>query len=133
MARTVAEDVLSKDPEFKLEENKAMAKFDALYRKTAKWDIEASLKKFSLGYSLNYFSVYEKVDAFFPVFIPSVKTFFERAGRGNLIQNIRFSYQMTQQSRLAILINNFTNEEYATRPGKMDPMRSFNVQLRIMF
>ena len=37
LARTVAEDVLSKDPEFKLEENKAMAKFDALYRKTAKW------------------------------------------------------------------------------------------------
>ncbi len=102
-------------------------------RKTAKWDIEASIKKFSLGYSLNYFSVYEKVDAFFPVFIPSVKTFFARAGSGNLVQNIRFSYQMTQQSRLAILINNFTNEEYATRPGKMDPMRSFNVQLRIMF
>ncbi len=37
LARTVAEEVLSKDPEFKLEENKAMAKFDALYRKTAKW------------------------------------------------------------------------------------------------
>ncbi len=37
LARTVAEEVLSKDPEFKLEENRAMAKFDALYRKTAKW------------------------------------------------------------------------------------------------
>ena len=37
LARTVAEEVLSKDPEFKLAENRAMAKFDALYRKTAKW------------------------------------------------------------------------------------------------
>lgn len=102
-------------------------------RTTAKWDIEGTWKNFSLGYSFNYYSVYEKIDPFFLVFTPSIKTFFERAGAGNLVQNVRISYQMTQQSRLAFIVNNFTNEEYATRPGKIDPPRSFNIQLRIMF
>jgi outer membrane receptor protein involved in Fe transport len=102
-------------------------------RKTAKWDIEGTWKKISIGYAFNYYSIYEKVDPFFLVFIPSFVTFFERAGKGDLVQNVRFSYQVTQQSRIAFLVNNFTNVEYATRPGKIDPPRSFNIQLRIMF
>lgn len=102
-------------------------------RTTAKWDIEGTWKKFSLGYSFNYYSIYEKIDPFFIVFTPSFQTFFDRAGRGNYVHNVRFSYQLTQESRIAFLINNFTNEEYATRPAKIDPMRNFNVQFRVMF
>ncbi len=102
-------------------------------RKTAKWDIEGTYKKWSLGYSLNYYSVYEKVDDFITVFIPSINAFFERAGKGDLVQNIRTSYQINQETRVSFLVNNFTNKEYATRPGKIDPPRSFNVQLRVVF
>ncbi len=102
-------------------------------RTTAKWDIEGTWKKFSMGYSFNYYSSYEKIDQFFTVFIPSFQTFIDRSGKGNFVHNLRVSYQMTQQSRIAFLVNNFLNEEYATRPGKIDPMRSFNLQLRIMF
>jgi hypothetical protein len=31
------------------------------------------------------------------------------------------------------LVNNLTNEEYAMRPTKIDAMRSYNIQLRVMF
>jgi outer membrane cobalamin receptor len=102
-------------------------------RTTIKWDIESTWKKLGIGYSVNYYSTYEKIDPFFLVFTPSIKEFFEREGAGYWVQNIRMSYQLTEQSRIAFLINNFTNQEYATRPTKMDAPRSFNIQLRVMF
>ncbi|MBC7381763.1 MAG: TonB-dependent receptor [Bacteroidia bacterium] len=102
-------------------------------RKTGKWDIEGTYRKFSLGYTFNYYSTYEKVDEFIPVFIPSIKDFFARAGDGDFVQNARTSLQINQQTRISFIVNNFTNREYATRPGKVDPPRSFNIQLRVMF
>ncbi|MCG9881307.1 MAG: TonB-dependent receptor [Bacteroidia bacterium] len=102
-------------------------------RVTAKWDIEAGYKKLLVGYAFNYFSTYEKIDEFFNVFTPTIKSFFDRAGPANIIHNVRVSYQLTEQSRLAFLINNLSNVEYAMRPTKMDAMRSYNLQLRVMF
>jgi outer membrane receptor for ferric coprogen and ferric-rhodotorulic acid len=46
---------------------------------------------------------------------------------------VRISYQFTEQTRLSFLVNNLTNEEYAMRPTKIDAMRSYNIQLRVMF
>lgn len=37
LARNAAENILETDPNLQLEDNKPMAKYDALYRKTAKW------------------------------------------------------------------------------------------------
>jgi outer membrane receptor protein involved in Fe transport len=102
-------------------------------RTTAKWDVEGTLKKVSIGYSFNYYSTYEKIDPFFLVFTPSIKEFFDREGAGYMVHNVRMSYQLTEQSRIAFLVNNFTNQEYATRPTKLDAPRSFNIQLRVMF
>lgn len=102
-------------------------------RATAKWDIEAGWKKLMLGYSFNYYSIYEKIDPFFLVFTPTIKSFFDRAGSANMVHNVRISYQFTEQTRLSFLVNNLTNEEYAMRPTKIDAMRSYNLQLRVMF
>ncbi|MDP3929508.1 MAG: TonB-dependent receptor [Bacteroidota bacterium] len=102
-------------------------------RTTAKWDVEAGWKKLMIGYAFNYYSTYEKIDPFFLVFTPTIKSFFDRAGPANWVHNARISYQLTEQSRLAFLINNLTNEEYAMRPTKIDAMRSYNLQLRVMF
>lgn len=101
-------------------------------RKIGKIDVEATYKRFSLGYGLFYYSIYEKVDEFV-LLLPGVKEFFNRAGAGDFIHNVRCSYQASETTRIAFLVNNLTNHEYATRPGKMDPPRSFNVQLRVMF
>lgn len=101
-------------------------------RKVGKVDVEATYKKVSLGYGLFYYSIYEKVDDFI-LFLPGVRDFFKRAGTGDWIHNIRFAYLVNENTRISFIVNNLTNREYATRPGRMDPPRSFNVQLRVMF
>lgn len=102
-------------------------------RSTAKWDIEASYRMLSLGYTLNYYSIYEKVDEFIYVFLPGVNAFFDRAGKGDFVQNLRVACNINANTRVSFIVNNFTNTEYATRPTKVDPPRSFNLQLRVMF
>jgi iron complex outermembrane receptor protein len=102
-------------------------------RSTAKWDIEASYRMLSFGYTLNYYSIYEKVDEFILVFLPGANEFFDRAGKGDLVQNLRIACNVNPNTRVSFIVNNFTNTEYATRPTKVDPPRSFNLQLRVMF
>lgn len=102
-------------------------------RKTAKWDIEATMGKFSIGYSFNYIERFERIDPFLVLFGPGLKSYYQNTNDGDLIHNIRASVQVTEHSRLAFLVNNLTNVEYATRIGKIDPMRSFNLQLKVQF
>lgn len=102
-------------------------------RSTLKWDIEANYRFLSVGYTLNYYSIYEKVDEFIYVFLPGVNAFFDRAGRGDLVQNLRLACNLNPNTRVSFIVNNFTNVEYATRPTKVDPPRSFNIQLRVVF
>jgi len=101
-------------------------------RKIGKIDLELSYHKFSAGYALLYYSVYEKVDPFI-LLLPGVKKFFERAENGDFIHNFRIAFNVSQNFTIAALVNNATNREYATRPGKMDPPRSFHVQMRYSF
>ncbi len=102
-------------------------------RSTLKWDIEANYRFLSVGYTLNYYSIYEKVDEFIYVFLPGVNAFFDRAGRGDLVQNLRLACNLNPNTRVSFIVNNFTNVEYATRPTKVDPPRSFNIQVRVVF
>ncbi|MFN4083127.1 MAG: TonB-dependent receptor domain-containing protein [Bacteroidia bacterium] len=101
-------------------------------RKIGKVDFEATYNKVSAGYGLFYYSIYEKVDEFI-LLLPGVKDFFSRAGNGDWIHNARFAYLANENTRISFIVNNFTNREYATRPGRMDAPRSFVVQLRVMF
>jgi iron complex outermembrane receptor protein len=139
---------LSVSPEYKNWGNYARAFFESMgtldsakyyssmlayrNRKLAKWDIEFTYKKFMFGYNWQYYSVYEKTDEYV-MLLPGVKEFFSRVGSGDHIHNIRFAYSINDVVRISFLVNNLTNKEYATRPGKMDPPRSFNVQLRAVF
>lgn len=102
-------------------------------RTTVKWDIEGTYKFFSMGYTMNYYSIYEKVDEFIYVFLPGVTAFFDRAGRGDLVHNLRFAFTLNPNTRVSFIVNNVGNLEYATRPTKIDPPRSFNLQLRVVF
>lgn len=101
-------------------------------RGIGKIDIEAEYRKYSIGYSLFYYSIYEKVDNLVAV-LPGVKSFFERAGTGDYVHNIRFNYNPNQNLSFGFLINNITNREYASRPGKIDPARTLILQVRCKF
>ena len=101
-------------------------------RSIGKVDIEAEYRKYSFGYSMFYYSIYEKIDNLVAV-LPGVKSFFERAGTGDYVHNVRFNYNPNQNLSFGLLINNITNREYASRPGKMDPARTFIMQVRYKF
>lgn len=102
-------------------------------RKTAKWDIEATLGKFSMGYAFNYIQLFEKIDPFLVLFGPGLRNYYQTPVDGNFIHNVRVSIQASEHSRISLLINNLTNQEYATRIGKIDPFRNFNIQLKVLF
>jgi outer membrane receptor protein involved in Fe transport len=100
-------------------------------RHLVKIDVELSYKKASVGYNAQYMSVYEKMDNTLYHAIPGLKDFQEEAGHGNWVHNVRVGYQITRNFTLAFLVNNVANKTYATRPARLEPMRSFNVQMRI--
>jgi outer membrane receptor protein involved in Fe transport len=102
-------------------------------RHLIKIDIEFTYKKVSLGYNAQYFSIYEKIDDALYRAIPGLRSFQLAAGHGDWVHNIRVSMKLTPHFTLAFLVNNVANHTYATRPARLDAMRSFNLQMRIAF
>jgi outer membrane receptor protein involved in Fe transport len=78
-------------------------------------------------------SVYEKMDNSLYYAIPGLKDFQEAAGKGFWVHNIRTSYKVSQHFTLAFLVNNVANKTYASRPARLDPTRSFNMQMQFVF
>lgn len=101
-------------------------------RHLGKFDIDLTYHKLNLGYNYQYFSIFEKYDEYV-AFLPGVADFMKRSGQGNAIHSFRIAYQPNPLFRIAFLINNITNEEYALRPGKMDAPRLFSLQLKVQF
>jgi iron complex outermembrane receptor protein len=101
-------------------------------RTTAKFDLDLTYHKLTFGYSIFYYSVYERVDEFV-LLLPGVKKFFENAGIADVVHNVRIGYKPNKNYSFGFLVNNLTNREFATRPGKMDPARTAIVQLLVNF
>ncbi|MFZ4797563.1 MAG: TonB-dependent receptor [Bacteroidia bacterium] len=101
-------------------------------RTTAKFDIDLAYHKLTFGYSIFYYSIYEKVDEFV-LLLPGVKKFYNNAGTEDIVHNIRIGFKPTKNYSFGFLVNNLTNREFATRPGKMDPARTLIVQLLVNF
>ncbi|MES2781129.1 MAG: TonB-dependent receptor [Bacteroidota bacterium] len=102
-------------------------------RQLVKVDVECSYKKWSIGYNAQYFSVFEKFDEALYIVIPGLKNFQNSVGAGDWVHNIRASMQLTPNFTLAALVNNVANHAYATRPTRMEPMRTFTLQMRVVF
>lgn len=101
-------------------------------RTTAKADIDLAYHKLTFGYSLFYYSVFERVDEFV-LLLPGVKKFFDKAGNEDVVHNIRIGFKPTKNYSIGFLVNNLTNREYATRPGRLEPARTLVVQLLVNF
>jgi iron complex outermembrane receptor protein len=102
-------------------------------RHLVKVDVELAYKKLSIGYNAQYFSVFEKIDDALYIVIPGLKEFQSQVGTGDWVHNIRVSMKLTPNFTLAALVNNLANHAYATRPTRLEPMRTFTVQMRIAF
>jgi iron complex outermembrane receptor protein len=103
------------------------------YENLAKADIELNYKKLSVGVSFRYYSFMQNVDAIFYSdaikFIGiDAKGYRDENDTPEYIVDFRISYEIAKHSKLAFIINNLNNREYALRPLVMDPPRSFALQ-----
>jgi outer membrane receptor protein involved in Fe transport len=53
--------------------------------------------------------------------------------KGDLVLNLRASYDVLKQLKVSFIVNNLTNRIYSYRPSKVEPIRNFTLQLRATF
>jgi iron complex outermembrane receptor protein len=101
---------------------------------SAKGDVELDISKFSTGLSIIYNSKVINIDQVFEEkilgqeLLPGLKEYREQHDKGFVSFDIRFSYQVTESSKLAIIIKNLFNREYMGRPGDIQPPRNIALQ-----
>lgn len=99
-------------------------------RHLVKGDIEFKYKRFMLGYTIYYGSFPEKVDPLFTFAIKNLTKFIDEHQEGDIVMGMRAGVDISDKFRIAFLVKNLTNHEYSSRPGRIDPPRSFTLQLK---
>lgn len=97
-----------------------------------KADIEAAIKKFSIGVSANFTSFMINL----PVTtgsVPGVVQYRDRNPHGEWVIDSRFKYSFTEKSSLSFVVKNLFNNEYTTRPGILEPPRNYTIQFQHQF
>ncbi len=111
------------------------------YKHTIKFDAETQIKKVYIGLAANYNSFMENIDALFetPLLTNTegnsigLKEWRNEHNNGDLILNVRAGYQITDIIKASFLVNNLTNREYSSRPGKLDSPRHYTLRLDFKF
>jgi len=118
-----------------------------------KGDIQLAYKSFSLGWSTRYSSFMENIDnrfekpliydilnpntsfyySSFLYILPGLKEYRAANNKGNWTNDLRVGYELNKHLKLAFLINNVLNTEFMSRPGYLEPPRTFIVQAAIKF
>ncbi len=107
---------------------------------TAKLDLELDFHKFSVGTSMRYFSKIVNLDkAIFDFEDVTLATggtlqailyrnYYYHHNNGNMIWDVRFSYDLSKSSKISLLSNNVANRMYSLRPLKAEPVRSITLR-----
>ncbi len=113
------------------------------FRHLAKVDIQASYKKFFVGFSCRYNSYMQNIDRVFEqnldpsggelYILPGLAEYRAKYNKGNFIVDTRMGYKINDAMKINFIANNLLNAEYVTRPGDIQPPRSFVLQLQFQF
>ena len=113
---------------------------------SAKGDVEVSVRKIDIGFSLNYNSFIVNIDKAFedslrlpdgkpiikdgkPMFIlPGLKEYREINDKGQVIFDARIGFDLSDKSRISIVVRNIFNKEYMIRPADVQAPRTFALQ-----
>jgi outer membrane receptor protein involved in Fe transport len=109
-------------------------------RNTFRSDVQFEYRKVFTGFSTRYNSHVQNIDKAFvdldagppqPDVLPTNITGWlaDRQSGGVWIVDARAGLHLTKQLRVALIVNNLTNEVYALRPLSIEAPRSFQVQL----
>jgi len=109
-------------------------------RHLVKGDIQLDYRKISFGISIVYGSYPENIPLtertavdFISGEFGATQRYTDANVKGDLVFNLRASYQVLEQLRVGFIVNNITNEIYSYRPSKVEQIRNFTVQLRATF
>ncbi len=102
-------------------------------RHTFKMDVEATYDEtYSLGVSLNGASKVEAIDEPLAA-LSGIGQYYDANNTAYGIFDLRVGYKPIEQLKLTLVAKNLANKEYASRPGLLQPMRSFSVRLDAWF
>ncbi|MEY3052778.1 MAG: hypothetical protein RLY31_2563 [Bacteroidota bacterium] len=104
------------------------------FRHSFKWDVESRKGPVSIGLSAVYNSEMENIDEVFEALIvPGLRTYRQQNRRGNLVLGIRTAFHANDRLKCSLLCNNLTNEEYVSRPGRLEAPRNVTLRLDYTF
>lgn len=119
------------------------------FQHLGKADIEFTLYRFALGFSAKYYSYMQNVDkVFYTLNIGGVVAwrgderaptaadedfYFGEDKPGDWVFDGRLSYDISKGSKIALIVNNITNLEYAVRPLSINAPRSYSLQYTLKF
>ncbi len=101
------------------------------YRQLLKSDLQVGYKKFSAGVGCRYQSFMQNIDIVFNELIPGVKRYREQHKKGDWIFDARISYKIDKHLSIALVSQNFFNEEYVGRPADLQPPRLWMFQIKL--
>ncbi|MCB9191489.1 MAG: TonB-dependent receptor [Flavobacteriales bacterium] len=96
-----------------------------------KADIEMDLWKFTLGYTVEYTSYMNRIDASFEALLPGFTEYRQLHNKGVWRMDLRLGVKVAKNQTVAIIAKNLLNEFYSVRPGIMEPPRSFTIQYKL--
>lgn len=107
---------------------------------TAKLDLELDIHRLAVGTSMRYYSKIVNLDkAIFDFEDATLATggtlqpilyrnYYYHHNNGNMIWDVRMSYDLSKSSKISVLSNNVLNRMYSLRPLKAEPLRNIMVQ-----
>ncbi len=101
-----------------------------------KADVQVKWRKYGLGLSSRYNSYMSNIDVVFESslfgqeLLPGLKDYREIYNESVFVFDMRLLYDLNDEFSVNLIVNNIFNAEYVSRPGDMQPPRSFMVQLR---
>lgn len=104
--------------------------------RTFKMDVSYKRKRVTVGVSWRYQSRVQNidkafVDPLFATFVPGIETGLNLNPTGYWVTDMRISYRLSSQLRLALIVNNFGNVEYMERPADIGAPRLTTIQLKM--
>ncbi len=98
-----------------------------------KFDIEFTYRKFSLGIESFYNSHIVAIDDILEGVVPGLGAYRDENNNGFLIISGRAAYQITDEIKASLIMENITNQEYSRRPGLLDAPRNLTMRVDYRF
>lgn len=118
------------------------------YYHNAKADLQLQYRKIETGFSVRYNSYMINIDTIFgaelfndilPTYhsnmyiLPGINEYREANRHGDIVADYRVSYQLNKLVKAAFIVKNILNREYMSRPGDIQPPRTFVMQVNLRF